>query len=107
MLNMKRVMVRYKVKADQAGENQQYVEKVFEELRRNSPPGLRYATFKQSDGVSFVHIASIETETGVNPLSQSPAFQAFQAGIHDRCEEQPVAVDLEEVGSYQFFGNGH
>lgn len=102
---MKRMIVRYKVKADRAGENQQYVEKVFEELRRNVPSGLRYATFKQSDGVSFVHLVSIETATGENPLSQSPAFQAFQVGIKDRCEEQPVVTELEEVGSYQFFGN--
>ena len=36
-------------------------------------------------------------------LTQLPAFQAFQAGIKDRCEEQPVVVDLEEVGSYQVF----
>jgi hypothetical protein len=102
---MKRIMVRYKVKADRAGENQQYVEGVFEELRRNSPAGLRYASFKQADGVSFVHMVSIETEAGDNPLTQSPAFQAFQAGIKDRCEEQPVATELEEVGSYHFFGN--
>ena len=101
---MKRMMVHYKVKAERAGENQQYVEKVFEELKRNSPAGLRYATFKQSDGVSFVHLVSVETESGDNPLQQIPAFQAFTAGIKERCEEQPVAVDLVEVGSYQFFG---
>jgi hypothetical protein len=100
-----RIMVRYKVKADRANENQQYVERVFEELRRDGPPGLRYASFKQSDGVSFVHLVSIETESGENPLSQSPAFQAFQAGIRERCEEQPIVTDLEEVGSYHFFNN--
>jgi hypothetical protein len=98
-------MVQYRVKSDRAGENQQYIEGVFEELRRSSPPGLRYATFKQSDGVTFVHMASIETESGDNPLAQSPAFQAFQAGIRDRCEQQPVVVEMEVVGSYQFFGN--
>ena len=102
---MKRLMVRYKVKSDRADENQQYIEHVFDDLRRNSPAGLRYASFKQGDGVTFVHLASIETDTGDNPLSQSPAFQAFQAGIRDRCEEQPVVIDLEEVGSYQFFKN--
>lgn len=100
---MKRLMVQYRVKPDQVGENQQQIERVFEELRRNSPAGLRYASFKQSDGVTFVHIASIETETGDNPLSQSPAFQAFQAGIRDRCDQQPVVTDLEEIGSYQWF----
>lgn len=101
---MKRILVRYKVKPQFASENQQYVEKVFEELHQHSPQGLRYATFKLSDGVSFVHLVSIETENGDNPLAQTQAFQNFQAGIKDRCEELPVATDLEEVGSYHFFG---
>jgi quinol monooxygenase YgiN len=100
---MKRLIVRYKVKPDRASENQQYVEKVFEELRQNSPPGLRYATFKQNDGVTFLHLVSIEAD--VNPLPNLPAFQAFQAGIKERCEEQPIVTDLEEVGSYHFFDN--
>jgi hypothetical protein len=99
---MKRVMVQYKVKADRAAENEAYVRKVFEELEQTTPDGIRYATFKQADGVSFVHIASIETEDGDNPLGESPAFKAFQAEIKDRCEEPPVAVDLQEIGSYRF-----
>ena len=99
---MKWLLIQYRVKPDRAGENQQYIERVFEELRRNSPAGLRYGSFKQSDDVTFVHFASIDTETGDNPLSKSPAFQAFQAGIRDRCEVQPVATELEQIGSYQF-----
>jgi hypothetical protein len=98
---MKRVMVRYKVKSDKAEENANYIRKVFEELNNNNPDGLRYASFRLDDGVSFVHIASIETGDGSNPLSESPAFKAFQEGIKDRCEEPPVAVDLHEVGSYR------
>jgi predicted lipid-binding transport protein (Tim44 family) len=102
---MKRVIVQYKVKADRAAENEAYVRKVFEELKQTTPDGIRYATFKQPDGVSFVHIASIETENGDNPLNESPAFMAFQAEIKDRCEEPPVAVDLEEIGSYRLMGS--
>jgi hypothetical protein len=102
---MKRIMVRYVVKADRAAENRQFIENVFDELRRNSPAGLRYASFQQPDGVSFVHLVSIETDTGDNPLTQSPAFHAFQAGIKDRCEVQPVVTEIDEVGSYQFFGS--
>lgn len=101
---MKRMMVRYKVKADRAAENQAYIEQVFAELQRAAPVGLRYASFKQSDGVSFVHWVAHETENEHTPLTQLPAFQAFQAGIKDRCEEQPVATELTEIGSYQFFG---
>jgi hypothetical protein len=71
---MKGILVRYKVKPDRAEENAIYVGKVFEELKKTAPEGLRYATFKLDDGVSFVHIASIETDDGQNPLPESPAF---------------------------------
>jgi hypothetical protein len=101
---VKRLIVRYKVKADKADENQQYIQKVFEELHRSSPSGLRYASFRLSDGVSFVHIVSVETADGHNPLIETPAFKAFQAGIQDRCEEQPVLTEMTEVGCYRLFG---
>jgi hypothetical protein len=101
---MKTVMVRYKTKPDRARENEQYIEKVFQALHENRPAGLRYASFKLSDGVSFVHIASVETTDGSNPLTQTAAFKSFQAGIKDRCEEPPVATDVTELGSYRFFG---
>lgn len=102
---MKRVMVRYKVKADRAAENESYITRVFEQLKRDKPPGLRYASFKLDDGVSFVHIVSLEAADGSNPLSALSAFKAFTAQIRDRCDEPPVAADLQEVGSYGFFGD--
>jgi quinol monooxygenase YgiN len=102
--SMKHIIVRYRVKPDRTLENQEYIRKVFAELLSNSPAGLRYASFKASDSPTFFHIASIETESGENPLSQSEAFKAFTANIRDRCEEPPVTTELEEVGSYRFFG---
>jgi hypothetical protein len=100
---MKRVMVRYKVKADRAEENIQLIKSVFEELKTKQPTGLRYASFAMPDGLSFVHIASIETVDGKNPLSTTNAFTLFTKDIKDRCEEPPVAVDISEIGSYQLF----
>ena len=101
---MKRVMVRYKVKTGRAAENERYIESVFEQLQRDRPPGLRYATFKLADGVSFIHIASHEAADGSDPLRDLPAFKAFTATIKDRCEDPPAVVELTEVGSYGFFG---
>ena len=101
--DMKRIMVRYKVKSDRAKENADNIRGVFEELNNSKPEGIRYASFEAEDGVSFVYIVSIETADGNNPLADSPAFKAFQEGIKDRFEELPVAVELTEVGSYQFF----
>ena len=102
---MKRMIVQYKVKPERAAENQQYIERVFAELRATSPTGVRYVTFKGSDGVSFFHLVSVETEDGENPLNSLPAFQAFQAEIGDRVAEQPTFTELAEVGSYRVFGS--
>jgi hypothetical protein len=96
---MKRLMVRYKVKPEQVATNEQLVRAVYEELARKQPDGLRYATFKLGDGVSFIHLAAHGAE---NPLLQIEAFQRFQAGIRDRCDELPVVAELEEIGSYRF-----
>jgi len=100
---MKRVMVRYRVKADRAADNERYVRAVFAELERTRPAGLRYATFKLDDGVSFVHLASIETADGSNPLLAVSAFKEFSAQIKERCDEPPVTTTLHEVGNYRVF----
>jgi hypothetical protein len=97
-------IVRYKSKPDRADENQALIEKVFAELDAAGPAGLRYASFRLADGVSFVHVASIETDDGTNPLTQTSAFSEFVREIADRCEEGPVASDATLVGSYRFFG---
>jgi hypothetical protein len=57
-----------------------------------------------ADGVSFVHLASIETPDGKNPLGEIAAFKAFQAGIKDRCAEPPQASDATAIGDYRLFG---
>jgi hypothetical protein len=100
---MSKVMVRYKVKPERAGENEQLVRAVYEELARTTPEGLSYATFRLDDGVSFVHIASSESGDGRSPLREVNAFREFQKDVADRCEEQPVTCDLLEVGSFRFW----
>ncbi|MBT2299177.1 hypothetical protein J7E70_01745 [Variovorax paradoxus] len=101
---MKR-MVQYKVKSDRVAENESYVRAVYEALHQARPPGLHYATFKLADGVSFVHLVSHEAADGANGLTALPAFKAFTAEIRERCETPPVTTELEEIGSYGFFGN--
>lgn len=103
---MRRVMVRYQVKADQAEDNQRLIAAVFAQLEAERPAGVRYASFKLDDGVSFVHLASIETDDRANPLLGLSAFTAFTAQIRDRCVSPPVTVELHEVGSYRLLGPG-
>jgi quinol monooxygenase YgiN len=97
---MRQVMVRYRVKPDQVERNELLVRAVYEELHRAEPTGLRYATFRLEDGVSFVHLA--ESEDAESPLTKLESFQEFQREIKDRCDEQPVVTELSEIGSFRF-----
>lgn len=96
---MAQVMVRYKVKPDRAEENAALVRAVYDELHRTAPGGLSYATFVLDDGVSFVHMATHDGDD--NPLAQVAAFQRFQEGVRDRCDEPPVVSRMREVGLYR------
>ena len=96
---MRQVMVRYTTRADRAEENAGLIREVFESLRAAAPAGLTYASYRLDDGVSFVHIASMDHAPN-NPLQALAAFKAFTAGVEDRCEVAPVTSVLHEVGSY-------
>jgi quinol monooxygenase YgiN len=98
---MRQVIVRYRVKPDRADENVAAIRAVFEELERTRPAGLRYATLRGRDGVTFVHLARIDATD--NPLLALTAFKEFAAAIKDRCEEPPVTTDVDEVGAYRMF----
>ncbi|MGH2708255.1 MAG: hypothetical protein ACRDK0_08825 [Solirubrobacteraceae bacterium] len=98
---MRQVMVRYKVKPDRVAENEELVRAVYDELERVAPAGLRYVTFRLDDGVSFMHLAAIETADGQTPLSTLGAFKRFQEDIRNRCDEPPAVTDLHAIGSYR------
>jgi hypothetical protein len=98
---MRTVMVRYRVKPDRVAENEELVREVYAELDRTQPDGLRYATLRLDDGLSFAHLA--ETADGVNPLPELGAFQRFLENIAERCDERPVVTDVQVVGSFKLF----
>jgi hypothetical protein len=102
---MRQVMVRYKVRPERVEENEELVRAVYAEIHRTKPAGLRYATFRLDDGVSFVHLAATESENGESPLSRVKAFQEFQKGIDDRTDEGPVVTELDEIGSFRLVGD--
>jgi len=66
--------------------------------------GFAYASFRLEDGVSFVHIVVEEDGPGSVSLADVPAFREFQAGIADRCDEQPVATGATLLGAHRMLG---
>jgi len=96
---MRTIMVRYKTAEAHAPQNEALVRAVFSELRSQRPDGLRYASYRLADGVTFVHIATVEAPDK-NPLTALPAFKAFQEELKQRCVELPVVTELSAVDSY-------
>ena len=95
-------VIRYRTKPESADENQQLIERVFAELDDMGATGFAYASFRLDDGVSFLHV--VVEEDGADAavsLAAVPAFRAFQAGITEWCEEQPVAVGATLVGAHR------
>jgi hypothetical protein len=101
---MKTIMVRYKTHPHAAEENAALARAVYAELHEKGRPGLRYTTYRLPDGVSFVHFATHDGDSTL--LTSMPAFKAFVANIKERCEEQPVSVELSTVGAYDFSAPG-
>ena len=95
------VLVRYKVKDEgRAAENESYIRKVFDELAATSPEGLRYASFKQEDGLSFVHLASIETLDCWTSLAHMRLILALEEELGKELDPTAIvlaAVDFDSV----------
>jgi hypothetical protein len=94
------VVVRYQTRPEAAERNQDLVCQVFAELNRERPDGLRYAAFRLADGVSFVHVVSVEGDA--DPLTRSAAFAEFQRELPDRLAGPPTPSLATLVGSYRF-----
>jgi hypothetical protein len=101
---VKRVVVRYKVKADRLEEHEGLIREVFAELATVRPAGLAYHALKLEDGLSFVHVATVSTADGHNPLTALPSFKAFAANIADRCDEKAVSSAATAIGAYRADG---
>jgi hypothetical protein len=93
-------VIRYTTTKETAEENERLVADVYRALAESQPEGLRYATCRLDDGVTFLHVAVLDDEDE-NPLFRTPAFAAFQAELPTRLEEGPDTRDATIVGSYR------
>jgi hypothetical protein len=92
------VVVRYRTHPEAAPENVQLVQAVYAALAKAAPPGFRYATYQLADGVSFVHVSTLDG--GAHPLPTLPEFAEFQRGLGERCAEPPAPSGATIIGSY-------
>lgn len=98
---MNATVVRYQAKPERADENEKLIRAVFDDLEERAPTGFTYKVFRLDDGVSFIHVVIEHDVADPDSLQDVPAFQAFVAGIADRCDVPPVAKGATVVGGYR------
>jgi hypothetical protein len=92
------VVVQYRTRADAAEPNRRLLEAVFDELRELRPAGFSYMAFVLEDGVGFVHV--LVSDSDVDLLAKSAAFQNFQDNITERLVGPPEFNRMTVVGAY-------
>jgi hypothetical protein len=99
------MMVTAKVKADKVADVEAAAQRMFTALQQKQPEGVRYASCKLLDGVTFVAILELEQEGGQNPLVAIPEFTEFQEGLKGWVAGPPSPSLVQVVGSYRLFGD--
>ncbi len=93
---MKYRTARFRVRASEVASAEKaiiaFVSKVADE-----PGTLSYESFREADGVSYLHLMSFADDAAEEAHRQSDHVKQFMAEIYPRCEVQPVFTDLKMV----------
>jgi hypothetical protein len=96
------LMVRSKIKPENTANAEAAIKGVFSAIEQAQPVGVRYASSRLADGVSFVVL--LELEDGVdNPLVALPAVVEFQENLKQWMAEPPTVEQMTVIGSYRLF----
>lgn len=96
------MMLRAKIKPECIPDVEAAVTKTFTAIEHAQLQGVRYASCRLTDGVTYVILLQLDDATN-NPLPTVPAFQEFQANLPNWLAEPPSPEQLTVVGSYRLF----
>jgi autoinducer 2-degrading protein len=93
---MRHRIARFKVRASEVGAAEkaiiEFVSKVADE-----PGTLRYESYREADGVTYVHFMTFADEAAEKAHRETDHVKKFVADLYPRCEVQPVFVDLKKI----------
>ena len=98
------IAVRAKLMEEHVAEAEAAVKRMFAAIEREGLEGIRYASIRLEDGVTF--LALLEVEDGVeNPLLGLPEAQEFYARLPAMYVEPPEVGPGTVIGSYRLFSD--
>jgi hypothetical protein len=94
--------VRATLKEEHVADAEAAVKRMFAAIERERLEGIRYASVRLEDGVTF--LALLEVEDGMeNPLAGLPEAQEFYASLPGWHAGPPEVGPATVIGSYRFF----
>ncbi len=98
------ITVRATLKEEHVADAEAAAKRMFAAIEREGIEGVRYASIKLQDGVTF--LALLELEDGLeNPLPAVPEAQEFYASLPGWYTEPPEVGPGTVVGSYRLFSD--
>jgi hypothetical protein len=98
------ITVRATLKEEHVADAEAAAKRMFAAIEREGIEGVRYASIKLQDGVTF--LALLELEDGIeNPLPGLPEAQEFYASLPGWYTEPPEVGPGTVVGSYRLFSD--
>ena len=96
------MMVRAKIKPECVNDIEAAGRKLFSAIDRERLQGIRYASCRLPDGVTYLNL--LQLEDGIkNPLLALPESRAFQENLKNWLAEPANSESLTTIGSYRLF----
>ena len=93
---MKYRTARFRIRASEAAAAEKaiiaFVAKVADE-----PGTLRYESFRESDGLSYLHLMGFADDAAEQAHQKTDHLRKFMAELSPRCDQPPVFTDLKMV----------
>ncbi len=102
---MKSVKVEYTVQESFVETNKKNIAVVMNDLRKIGHPGVKYCTFLQDDGQTFVHFGMYSDADALKTVTTLPSFNQFRMELKaSNPLSPPKSQDLSLVGTmYDIF----
>lgn len=96
---MKYRLSRFRVRPDSVDAATQVVRTFAEGVTEHQPGTLRYDSFIERDGRSFLHVMAFESSEAEEQHRISTPLSQFIASIEPLCEQQPTQMELVPVAT--------
>jgi hypothetical protein len=97
-------LIRSTINEGNVADVQGAVERIVQEMDETQIAGVRYASGRLNDGVTFIALVEFEDENGGgNPLFALPAYADLLENLKQWAAAPPVVEEINLIGSYRMF----